>query len=258
MGSHTRQKKMVHMSCPYCGTTFLAAEGQKEGLCFNCGRRILLAVQVRDARAKDLGFGSYDKILETAKTRLQAQDYPAAKTYYEKAVLAAPDDYDACFGLLVSETHYFQEFSGRLPTREYRAALSCAEPAAARKLTEAWTKYEREYTEYYRARRRAAEEKRREDEKLKREREKAAKETPRNAGFFGQDAKRAGSANAGERRDGGGKRMPVWQRVLVVFGGCILLGLAVAACTAMGGGSAFLFFMAIGLFGANRRRNDGE
>lgn len=245
--------EIVKMRCPYCGASFSAKTSQKEGLCYNCGRRMHLAVMRHDAGAKIQGYDSYENLLRLAQSALDAADYTSARALFGKAADAAPDDYRALFGYLMAHTNYLTEITGRLPVHEYRAALAAASSDEAQALRAAWAKYEAQYNKYWDAQRKAAEEKRErkrrreEEERAAREKRQEEREAARQ-----QTVHNAGSTEAGPKQE---RRLPPVVRYLLIGAGGVLAMLGLAACAAMGtGGGAFFFLIALGFFGSGRNR----
>lgn len=244
---------VVKMQCPYCGAAFSAKTAQKEGLCFNCGRRMNLAGMRYDAGAKTQGYDSYENLLRLAQAALDAADYTSAKALYERAAEAAPDDYRALFGYLMASTNYLTEISGRLPVHEYRAALASASPDDAKALQTAWVKYEAQYNAYWDAKRRAAAEKR-ERRRQREEDERARRQEERRTGWQQKDAA-AGPDTADSKASKEQRRLHPIARYLLIGAGGVLAVLGLVACAAMGtGGSGLFFLIALGFFGSGRRR----
>lgn len=261
-----KQNNTTEMHCPHCGTMFLAGDDLTAGLCFNCGRRLDIRTMRRDQKVQSWGWSSYEELLAQAQRQLNAKDFAHARTDYEKAVEAAPDDYEACWGLLMSGTKLLSEVSGRLPTTEYQAARACATPEQARALDKVWEQYEKQYRAYWAAKEKAAQERREqkrrnEEEAQRRERERQERERVRASeqARTAQNGWRRGSAAAAGTDDKNGeRRMHPVLRYLLIGAGAVVAMLALAACATIGsGGGLFFFLVSFGLLGSgNRNRRD--
>lgn len=237
----------IHMQCPRCGAPFTVKPSVSEGLCFNCGCRMELKVMRRDAAAVTHGYASYAALIDRAKQTLNAADYVTAAQLYANALEAAPDDYAARWGVLMSKTSYLSEVMRHLPRHEYESALVAAPPEEVQALTEAWAKYENLHRQYWEGQRRAAEEKR------ARRKERAVEEAARQK----REQEAAHTSAEAARNEKEPRRHRPFVRYLLIGAGAVLAVLGLAACAVMGGGGRALFFIiALGAMGSANRRNN--
>lgn len=262
MSAPVRLKKNVRLECPYCHAGFFVQSGQKEGLCYNCGRLLNTLQLERDVRAQELGFSDgYQSIMQRAQRFMADKDYLNAETTFAKAVKAAPDDCEARYGLLCARTNQFSRFPEILPQDLYSAALECANQEQTARIGRSWQKYVEAHHKYWKTKREEEElrkkEKRRQEEQRRRQNSSASGSGQQFRGT------QRGTQSAGNGRPASGNSdsdTSVGRRIgrfVLISLGVIVCVLGIAACAATGGGAGLFFLIGAGLLGGNgRNRND--